>query len=135
MITVTTAVHFTTSRAGRKRLHAFVRPMEGAPRGRVPRVARLMALAIRFEGLLSDGSVGDLSELARLAGVTQPRMTQIMNLNHLAPAIQEDLLHLPQVENGRDPIHERMIRPICAELAWSRQRELWRRTLARLMIC
>jgi hypothetical protein len=127
MITVTTAVHFTTSRAGRKGLHASVRPMEDAPSGRVPRVARLMALAIRFEGLLRDGTVADMSELARLAGVTQPRMTQIMNLNHLAPDIQEDLLHLAPVENGRDPIHERMLRPVCAKLDWQRQRDMWRR--------
>jgi hypothetical protein len=127
MITVTTAVHFTTSRSGRKRLHAFGQPAAGAPCGRVPRVARLMALAIRLEGLLRDGTVADMSELARLAGVTQPRMTQIMNLNHLAPDIQEDLLHLPPVENGRDPIHERMLRPVCAEMDWQRQRELWRR--------
>ncbi|MCW2892958.1 MAG: hypothetical protein JWO75_2447 [Actinomycetia bacterium] len=132
MITVTTAVHFTTSRAGRKRLHPSVRPMEGAPSGRVPRVARLMALAIRFEGLLRDGTVADMSELARLAGVTQPRMTQIMNLNHLAPDIQEDLLHLPPVENGRDPIHERMLRPVCAEIAWERQREVWRQLRRKL---
>jgi hypothetical protein len=127
MITVTTAVHFTTSRAGRKRMHAFARPIDGAPRGRVPRVARLMALAIRFEGLLRDGTVGDLSELARLAGVTQPRMTQIMNLNHLAPAIQEELLFLPLVEAGRDPVHERMLRPVCAQIDWERQGEAWRR--------
>ncbi|MDB5331469.1 MAG: hypothetical protein JWP03_2620 [Phycisphaerales bacterium] len=126
MITVTTAVHFTTSRAGRKRLHAFARPAAGTPCGRVPRVARLMALAIRFEGLLRDGTVGDLSELARLAGVTQPRMTQIMNLNHLAPAIQEELLFLAPVEAGRDTVHERMPQPVCAEMDWERQRDLWR---------
>jgi hypothetical protein len=62
----------------------------------------LMALAIRFEGLLRDGTAADLSELARLAGVTQPRMTQIMNLNHLAPDIQEQLLFLPPVAEWKD---------------------------------
>ncbi len=32
---------------------------------RVPRVAKLMALAIRFEGLVCDGVVADYAELAR----------------------------------------------------------------------
>ncbi len=58
--------------------------------GRVPRISRLMALAIRFEGLLRDGIVCDQSELARLGHVTQPRMTQIMALLNLAPDIQEE---------------------------------------------
>ena len=33
-------------------------------RGRTPRVSRLMALAIRFDGLLSEGSVQNHRELA-----------------------------------------------------------------------
>ena len=93
--------------------------------GRVPRVSRLMALAIKFEGLINDGIVSDQSELARLAHVTQPRITQIMNLLHLTPDIQEQLLFLPRVTSGRDPIHEKMLRPICAENNWARQREMW----------
>jgi hypothetical protein len=68
--------------------------------GRVPRVAKLMALAIRFDRLIREGKVADRSELARLAHVTQPRMTQIMNLLHLAPDIQEDILFLPPVTEG-----------------------------------
>jgi len=84
-----------------------------------------MALAIRFEGLLRDGVVSDQSELARLAKVTQPRMTQIMNLLHLAADIQEEILFLPAVTSGRDPIHERMLRPVAAEISWDKQREMW----------
>ena len=73
------------------------------------------------------GVVRDQTELARLAKVTQPRMTQILNLLHLAPDIQEELLHLPRVKIGKDPITERDLRPIAAEVDWGRQRELWRR--------
>jgi hypothetical protein len=93
--------------------------------GRVPRISRLMALAIRFEGMLRDGEVRDQSELARLAHVTQPRMTQILNLLHLAPSLQEEILHLPRVTEGKDPIHERLLRPIAAEVDCARQREMW----------
>ena len=98
------------------------------PSGRIPRISRLMALAIKFDRLIQDGTVSDQSELARLAHVTQPRMTQIMNLLHLAPDIQEQLLFLPQVRNGRDLIHEKMLRPIAAELSWENQRLMWRST-------
>jgi hypothetical protein len=59
-----------------------------------PRVARLMALAIRCEGLVREGTVRDYAELARLGQVTRARMTQIMNLLWLAPDLQERLLFL-----------------------------------------
>ena len=94
--------------------------------GRVPRVARLLALAIKYDRLLRKGVVADLSELARLCQVTQPRMTQIMNLLQLAPDIQEDILFLPRTLRGRDPIRETMIRPIAAEPDWRKQRRLWK---------
>ena len=84
-----------------------------------------MALAIRFDGLLKDGVVGTQSELADLAQVSQPRMTQIMNLLHLDPEIQEEILFLESVENGRDPITERDLRPIAREMDWSRQIKCW----------
>src|SRR5687767_8291664 len=104
MISVTAKITCARSRAGRKKLSTQQKPE--APLGRVPRVAKLMALAIRFDGLLREGKVADQSELARLAQVTQPRMTQIMNLLHLAPDIQEQILLMPEVVEGRDLITE-----------------------------
>ena len=56
-----------------------------------------MAVAIRLERMLRSGEVADLTELARLGHVTQPRMSQIMILTLLAPDIQEELLFLPRV--------------------------------------
>ena len=41
-------------------------------------------------------------------------VTQIMNLLHLAPDIQEELLFLPLIERGRDTLLERQLRPIAA---------------------
>ena len=43
----------------------------------------------------------------------------------LAPDIQEALLFLPRVETGKSPIHEKMLRPIAAEMDWGRQRGMW----------
>ncbi len=58
--------------------------------------------------------------------VTRARITQIMNLLHLAPDIQEDLLFLPRTTKGRDSIRETDMRPIAATAHWSRQRKMWK---------
>ena len=92
-----------------------------------------MALAIRFDKLIADGIVANQSELAHLAQVTQPRMTQIMNLLHLAPDIQEEILFLPPVDIGRDAVTERDLRHITRLIAWEQQRRFWDR-LTRLVI-
>ena len=104
-------------------------PPADPPPGRVPRITKLMALAIRFEHLLASGAVRDQAELAELGHVTRARITQIMNLLHLAPAIQEAILFLPRVTEGRDPIPERRLRPITAVLDWQRQRDMWGKLL------
>ena len=96
--------------------------------GRVPRVSRLMALAIRFDGLVRHGAVTTQAELAAVGHVTRARVTQIMNLLYLAPDLQEAILFLPLITEGRDPLTEHELRPIAAEVEWSRQRRLWQRT-------
>ena len=125
MIEIKQKIQFTNGPSGRRRISKRTRAAADLPNGRVPRVSKLMALAIRFDGLIRAGTVTDQSELARLAKVTQPRMTQIMNLLHLAPDIQEQILYLPVVASGRDPIHEKMLRPVAAEICWKKQRVLW----------
>ncbi len=132
-ITVTQKVHFRTGGQGRKDLQGGEpkHPKPPVPSGRVPRVARLMALAIRFDRLVRDGAVADYAEIARLGHVTRARLTQIMNLLCLAPDIQEALLLLPPVEKGRDPITERELRPIAAVHDWKKQRRMWRRIVRR----
>lgn len=97
-----------------------------APPGRVPRVARLMALAIRFDSLLREGSVSTQAELAAVGHVTRARVTQIMNLLHLAPDIQEAILNMPLVMSGRDPFGEHELRSLVSMVEWPRQREAWR---------
>ncbi|MBL4884010.1 MAG: hypothetical protein JKY95_05685 [Planctomycetaceae bacterium] len=83
-----------------------------------------MALAIRFEKLINEGVVINYAELAHLGHVTRARMTQIINLLSLAPGIQEEVLFLPRVEQGRDPITERDLRKVQASLDWQMQRRL-----------
>jgi len=50
-----------------------------------------MALALRLEQLVRSGAVKDYATLAELGGVSRARISQIMNLIHLAPGIQEAL--------------------------------------------
>ena len=117
-------LHFARAgRGGRREGRAGSKPAP-AP-GRVPRVARLMALALKFEGLIREGVVADYAELARLGHVTRARVTQVMNLLHLAPDIQEKILFLPAVERGRDPIVLRDLQPIAATPDWRKQRKMW----------
>lgn len=121
--TITKPVHFNRN-GKRKELHEGAPPT--LPLGRVPRITRLMALAIHLEQLVRDGKMRNYAEVARVGHVTRARATQILNLINLAPDLQEALLFLPRTTTGRDPIRERMIRPIAAEPDWSKQRRMWR---------
>jgi len=123
-VTLTKAVQFRHARRGRRVLREGERPA-AASCGRVPRLSRLMALAICMEELVRTGTVANHADLARLGHVTRARITQIMNLLHLAPDIQEAILFLPAGDGGRDPIAERSVRPVAAILDWQEQREAW----------
>jgi hypothetical protein len=65
-------------------------PKPTRPRGRIPRVARLLALAHHFQELLDTHVVETQTEIAELAKLTPARVTQIMNLLSLAPDLQEE---------------------------------------------
>ncbi len=121
-LTVEGTIHFAR-RGKAKELRVGPAPVL-LPAGRVPRVARLMALALKFEELIREG-VKDYAELARLGHVTRARLTQIMNLTLLAPDIQEELLFLPRVERGRDPVIIRDLQPLAMTLDWRKQRKAW----------
>jgi hypothetical protein len=123
---VTFPVHFRAGGRGRRRMRTGGRPTppEVAP-GRIPRVSRLLALAIRYDQLIRTGVIRDHADIARLGGVSKARVSQVMALLDLCPAIQEAILSLPRTLYGRDPITERQLRPITATLDWDEQRALW----------
>lgn len=87
---------------------------------------RLMALAVKFDGMLREDVVTDYADLARLGLITRARMTQIMNLLNLAPNIQEQIMFLPERTEGRETVAERNLRPLARIVSWRRQRKLWR---------
>ena len=101
------------------------------PSGRVPRLSRLMALAIKFQTMLDRKEIGDYAELARLGYVSRARITQVMNLLLLAPDIQEGILCFPPCP-VRNATTERHVRRLVGVVDWAAQRRLWK-TLASSM--
>ena len=124
-MTIECAFHVTRRSKGRQEMQAGERPKMPCERGRVPRVAKLLALAHRFEGLVQTGLVTDYAELARLGRVSRARISEIMSLLSLAPDLQEQILFLPRTERGRDPIQMRHLLPIAQIADWKVQRQLW----------
>ena len=132
--TLQRTLQFSVAAKGRKVLSTVaLAPATAAerPAGRTPRLARLLALALHFEELVGSGSVADYAELARHHGVSRARISQVMNLTLLAVDIQEQVLFLPRIQRGRDPIHLRQLQTIALEADWRKQRRLWQALLSR----
>ena len=113
------------ARSGRKGQKVVAEPTPAplAPAGRVPRVARLMALAIKLDGLIRSGAIKDQADVAKLGRVSRARVSQIMNLLHLAPDIQAQLLFLPPFESGRAGVVLADLQAVAAQPNWLKQRE------------
>src|SRR5262245_21605143 len=125
--TVQCTVHFEREARGRKRLELGAEEEAPLSPGRVPRLARFLALALRLEAQLRRGVLKDCAEVARVGHVTRARVSQILTLVNLAPDIQEAILFLPRTQRGRDPVILSDVLPIAMELDWKRQRRAWRR--------
>lgn len=119
-------VHFTTGQCGSREMRAGERTTpQPVPEGHVPRISRLMALAIRFDDLVRSGEMADFAEIAELGQVTRARVSQIANLLNLAPDIQESILLLGRTNGVREAPTERQIRSIASEPDWNQQRSRW----------
>ena len=128
MVTIKRKLNVSVASRGRIAIRPHdpdAEPPRPRPSSKLPRISKLMALAIRFNEMIRTGEASDMIELARLGHVTQPRMSQIMALNQLAPDIQEALLNLPATK-GKPDIHEKRLRPIAAMLTWKEQRAAWK---------
>jgi len=87
----------------------------------IPRIARLVALAIHLEGLIREQTIPDYATVARRGRVTRARMSQIMKLLNLAPDLQEQILFMPELPR----LNERNLRPIVRRIDWHEQRRLF----------
>ena len=95
--------------------YAFKAPAAPAPE-KLPRIARLLALAHKFQRMLDSGEVESMADLARLGRVSRARITQIMDLLLLAPEIQQEVL-FGRVEVG---LKEMMV--VVSAVEWGEQR-------------
>ena len=122
----TVVFDFHCKTAGKGRVRILPGDRQHNEPGNTPRITRLMALAIKFDQLLRDGTVRDYADLARLGHVTRARMTQIMGLLNLAVDIQEEILNLPKTIKGRDAIASRDVIKIAKIEDWDEQQREWK---------
>ena len=109
------------SRIALRRSVAIAAPVEP-----VPRITRLLALALKFEELIRSGTVSNYAAVAQVAHVSRSRVTQMTGLLNLAPDIQEEILFLPAAGASRLRISEPSLRRLTATLLWNQQREQWK---------
>ena len=120
--------------AATQRVAARTSPSEGTPpeagtevpvSRSAPRISHLLALALKMEQMIQEGTVKKYSDLAELGQVSAARITQVMNLLYLSPDIQEQIL-------SSDPpaLNESAVRRLSSVVLWSEQRVLWRELLA-----
>ena len=128
---ITYGLDFRAGRSGRGQLNMLSTESQRSNGERagdgIPRIARLMALAIRFDRMLRAEQFRDYAEIARLGRVTRARMTQIMKLLDLAPDIQEQILFLPHLKG----LNERNLRPIVSRIDWNEQRRIFQKIMGR----
>ena len=100
------------------------------PRGKLPRIAEVLALAISFDEMIRRGLAKDHSDLARLGCISKERISQIMRLIWLAPDIQQEILNMPRTPRGRFSVGEVTLRRVASKMLWSEQRAEWGRLQA-----
>jgi DNA invertase Pin-like site-specific DNA recombinase len=115
------------TRRNRSENHTRECTAEVASQPVVPRISRLLALALKMEQMIQEGTAKNYSELAHLGQVSAARITQVMNLLHLAPDIQEEILFGNTPE---DRLREAAIRKLSGVVLWSKQRDRWHELLA-----
>jgi hypothetical protein len=131
-LTIHRQIHFRrTGHGGRQKLEPGPQPPP-VTLGRVPRIARLLALALRIDDQIRSGELSSYAEVAALGHVTRARVSQILNLLNLATDIQEAILFLPRTQRGRDPLILRDLQALASTPSWSKQRVLWQQLTKRL---
>lgn len=81
----------------------------------IQRVARKLALAHYIERLIDQGRLRDYADAARRLGLTRARVSQVMDLLHLAPAVQASIL------SGELSWSERRLREVLRKVEWEEQ--------------
>jgi DNA invertase Pin-like site-specific DNA recombinase len=99
--------------------------------GRVPRISRIMALAIKLEQMVRERQAPNYARLAEVGHLSRARLSQILTLRNLAPSIQETLLLLPRRMSGRECVTEKQLRAIARQVDWDCQKKLFGSLMSR----
>ncbi len=100
-------------------------PTAAKPSRRPARVAQMLALAHRLQAALDHDEYKDQAELSRHLGLSEARVTQLLDLTLLAPDIQEGIVFLEAL-GGVEPNSEHALRAIVRLRQWCEQRHVWR---------
>jgi hypothetical protein len=92
-------------------------PPKQEPIRRPAKVARMLALAHHIEEAIRRGRVTHPAAVARELGFTRARVSQLLDLLLLSPAIQERVLFLEAVD-GVEPMSERQLYNVARERRW-----------------
>jgi hypothetical protein len=125
MLTATHKLEFKTGKRTAKTIVEAGTQPEQPTQGRLPRITKMLALAIRLDHLIKSGQVTDQAELARVGHVSRARLTQLMDLNLLAPDIQEAVLFMDLQAKGTKSLLERDLRKVAGITEWTIQRAMW----------
>ena len=101
-------------------------PPPVVPLSRPAEVACMLALAYHLEEAIERGTFRNRLDVARRLGIVDSRVTQILNLCHLAPDIQEDVLFF-EVTRGAELFTETELRKVARILDWGEQRRAYAR--------
>lgn len=119
-----TVVVGTLRRVRQRQRTRFVAELPTPPVRRPARIAVMLALAHKIRDAIDRGGASDQAEIARRLGFTPARITHLLDLTLLAPAIQELLLVLEAVD-GVEPTTERALRQLTRTQSWHDQWARW----------
>ena len=88
-----------------------------------PRLRQYMVLAYQIQETLDRDSTTTAKQIAAWLNMTPPRISQILNLLFLSPAIQKEIL-LSNDEKIR-ALTEHKILAITKEIDWEKQQVVW----------
>ncbi len=94
--------------------------------GKIPTVSRMMALALYYDRLIREGTIESVSDIGRLEGVSQQRVSQVMSLLWLSPRLQERILTHPRQFTPAKFITAEKAIQIAKEIDFEKQERLFK---------
>lgn len=108
-----------------KKIHAPTRDGQARQLAKEPSVRKTLLLAHQLEQHLALGKIKDLSQASAWMGISHSRLSHIIGLLNLSPAIQAEIMSEDSTSLSNIPEHK--LRNISAEADWNEQAILWQK--------